>query len=173
MFPTIRTPYSMQEVEDLLRERGVSRVALPILAALVAVENAHGQSVYNNNFGNITVRDATQPHFVFPNNDRLFASYPTAAAGMDALLKRLGSKTHQRMMDAANNGDVEGFVRGMTTPHPETGMMYCPDCPPSKTLATYRSVVKSFGGVSSGGGLGLVLTLFTGPLLYLGWRLFK
>lgn len=145
-----KTPLPMSEIvkafEAYAKAGQITRDAVPILAALVAVENAHGGAIYGHNWGNITTADPAADHFMFEGNERKFMQFADHITGLYALLERLGSRTHKRMLDAANRGDVEGFVRGMTTPHPETKMMYCDTCEPSATLKTYKAVVKKLGG---------------------------
>ena len=181
-----QTPIDLASVRSTLDRIAASgdemtAEAVPILTALVAFENARGASVYNYNWGNITTDNPSDPHFVFPGNPRMFLQFPDHATGAMALVQRLArSPTHRRMLDAANKGDVPAFVRGMTTPSPETGMMYCDTCETATTLRAYRSLVDELRGrraAPRGGGLGLEIAMaFLVPIATVAvaaWRTLK
>lgn len=173
--PLVNTSTSIGTVRSVFEGLGVKANIMPFLLALVSVENKRDLSaVYNNNLGNITTN--TQDYFQFPTDSaRKFESFATLEDGARGLLQLLNRPTHKRMLVAAQAGDVEAFVRGMTTPHPKTRMMYCDTCKYAPTLATYKQLVREFGGVARAKNEGssfLPVVLF-GGFLFTAFKLAK
>ena len=164
----------MGDARDLLQQYGVSRTVLPYVLALFAVENAHGDAVWNYDWGNVTTDDPTDPWFLLPDNPRMFLAASNHPEGAANLLMRLQSPTHRRLLEAAQRDDVRAFVRGLVEPHPDTGLAYCPDCEFGPTLATYQQLVRELRSKGSGKALSLELLLALGvPLVGVGvavWR---
>lgn len=115
---------------------------MPYIAAMIAIENAKGKAFIGHNWGNITTNSSDVDYWMSPETGtRKFPVFPTHEAGLDAFLRRLGSKTHQRIIQAALRDDFNGFFDAITLPHPKTNMAYCPDCRTAATQSTYLQLV--------------------------------
>lgn len=145
----VRTPTTIEKIRDIIASNYEDIVgypigaAMPYLLALAAIENAHGNSVFNNNIGNITVNSG---EYWQAKGDlkRKFGSYATLEQGVRAWLKLLTSKTHSRMLEAAENDDFQGFLDGYRTPHPITKMVYCDTCSGEAVANSLRQLVDKF-----------------------------
>lgn len=172
----VKTSQGMGDVRALMRSafraefsRELPRKAEPYLLAMIALENGHGQSVYNNNFGNITVSSSSSPYYLVPGNPRLFGAFDAAPDGMRAFVKFFKSPTHARILAAAERGDFDAFFDGIVKPHPSTKMSYCPDCDRPDVRQTYQVLVRQYGGSGgrlSGSGFPWVLALPIGAAAY-------
>lgn len=145
----VRTPTTIPTVRDIISRNYDAIVgepighAMPYLLALFALENAHGKSVFNNNIGNITINSGV--YWLAPGDpNRKFGHYDTLDTGVKAWLKRLTSKTHRRMLDAAQVDDFDAFLAGYRTPSPITGMVYCDTCSGEAVENSMRQLVEKF-----------------------------
>lgn len=168
-----RTPVSMEEVKRRL-SKYVSQPALGYLVSMIAFENDHGRAIYEHNWGNISTNNHSEENsFQFPGNPIHFKRLHSPEAGVDAFWRRLHSKTHKRILDAARRDDFDGFYRGIVVPHPKTKMVYCHDCGPA-VRNTYRQLTGKFvehiGGSSGSSG---VLVLFGLAALGAGFYFWK
>jgi|SRR5690606_16592182 len=121
---------------------------MPYLAAMIAIENARGKAFIGHNWGNITTNSTDGPYWMSAGTGtRKFPVFATHEAGLDAWLRRLGSKTHSRIIQAALRDDFNGFFDSITLPHPSTKMAYCPDCRTAATQDTYLKLVNEFKSV--------------------------
>lgn len=143
-----RTPLELADMRRMLRAAYRSRhgadigKAEPYLLAMLALENGRGRSIYNHNWGFVTT--ARGPYFYIGDNPRKFRAFDSHKEGAAHWVATLDSDTHRRIVEAAKRDDFGAFFRGITTPHPETGMMYCDTC--SDTRPVYESLVREFQG---------------------------
>lgn len=135
----------MGEVRGLLSAH-FAQPTLAYLMALVDLENGAGQDIWDHNWGNITTNNRDPSvSFQFPSDSkRFFLRSSSHAEGAANFIRRLGSATHQRMLDAAERNDFEAFWRGYTKPHPVTRMVYCDTCDFPAAKRNMRSLVEKY-----------------------------
>lgn len=137
------------------------------LTALVWAENAKGRAIIAHNWGNrsyssrstglywvppwadaaIPNEELTQAELI--TRERLaagkavptkFAAYTSHDEGARAYMRLFTTKTHRRILTAAARNDGVAFWRAISTPHPETRMVYCVEC----TSEAHRDLYQSF-----------------------------
>lgn len=157
-----RTAVSMGDVAPILRHAFLSKTGVPLgpaepyLLAMMAMETDHGQSIYNNNWGNITLwqprkfdsaHGPAQDYFKFDGNERDFVSFPSSEAGASHFVDTLLRPQHRRIVEAAFRNNFDDFFAGIATPHSRNdGRMYCDTCYSQAAKDHYRQLVVQYGG---------------------------
>lgn len=113
---------------------------------MLAMENRHGEAIFNHNWGNIITWSDLQDYFKFDDNTRHFRSLPSHLDGAANFIATLLSPTNKRIVEAAGRGDFEGFFRGIHDRHPNTHQAYnlLEGSERAAVKNTYRSLVREF-----------------------------
>lgn len=166
-------PYVERFYSETFKRRPTVQAAAWLLT-LLSNENRGGAAIQNHNWGNLAAFDTWKgDRWKGPTTEpEYFRAYPTHEAGARAWWELLNTKTHRRIIDAANANDSRAFFNAVTTPHPETGRQYCYGCGP-ELFASYRRThdqilqsgilrslpIRSGGSTGGGGFLALLLIL--------------
>lgn len=138
------------------------------LMSIARLENANGRAIIQHNWGN-RAHSGSEDYWVPPWADeslpdsklspdelatrvrmnagkpvpRRFAAYPDHMTGARKFVRLFKSRTHARILEAAQRDDGEAVWRAIWTPHPVTKMKYCVECGTERHRKAYQSAADS------------------------------
>lgn len=128
----LRTPLSEQEIADALISGhkqvfgcAPSTLKLGCACCHIDIENEHGKSIWDNNFGNITggdqfytfvTKEQTSPG-VWKELKLHYRAYPDAVSGAAGYWKLLASDHYSLVLEFFEAGDIEGATRELGRQH--------------------------------------------------------